>query len=60
MIALVLVLVVIGVALEILKTKLPMDDTIRVVIQLVIVIAVVVYLLRIFGIWDLPVVPRVR
>lgn len=59
MIALILVLVVIGVALELLKTKIPMDSTIRVVIQVIIVLAVVIWMLRLFGVMDLP-VPRVR
>ncbi len=59
MIALILVLVVIGVALELLKTKIPMDGTIRVVIQVVIVLCAVVYLLRLFGIADVP-VPSLR
>ncbi len=57
MIAIVLILVIIGVALELLKSKLPIDSTIRVVIQLVVVIAVVLWLLAIFGIRDMP-VPR--
>jgi len=58
-IGLVVFLVIIGVALELLKTQIPMDSTIRVVIQVVIVIAVVFYLLAAFGIADLP-IPRVR
>ena len=55
MIALVLFLVIVGVALELLKTKLPIDSSIRVLIQVVIVIGVVYYLFAIFGVVDLPV-----
>ena len=42
MIAVILILVILGVALELLKTKLPIDSTIRVVIQVVIVLACVI------------------
>lgn len=59
MIGLVLVLVVIGVALELLKTQFAIDSSIRVLIQVVIVVAVVYYLLAIFGIGDIP-LPRAR
>lgn len=59
MIAVILVLVVVGVCLELLKTLVPMDSTIRVLIQVLIVVFVVYYLLAIFGIADVP-VPRLR
>lgn len=59
MIALVLFLVVVGVALELLKTQLPIDSSIRVLIQVVVVVCVVYYLMAIFGIADLP-LPKVR
>lgn len=59
MIAVILVLVIIGVALELLKTFVPMDSTIRVLIQVIIVVFVVYYLLSMFGIADVP-VPRIR
>jgi hypothetical protein len=55
LIGLVIALVIIGVCLELLKTKVPIDDTIRVLINLVIVIAVVLYILDIFGIVTIPV-----
>lgn len=57
MIALIILLVIIGVVLELLKTQLPIDSTIRTLIQVVIVIGVVFYLLAAFGVADLP-VPR--
>lgn len=59
MIMLVVFLVIVGVALELLKTKLPIDSTIRVLIQVVIVVGVVLYLLAAFGVADLP-MPRLR
>lgn len=59
MILLVLVLVVIGVLLELLKSYLTIDGAILTVIRLVIVVCVVFYVLTLFGIADLP-VPRVR
>lgn len=59
MIGLVLFLVVVGVALELLKTQIPMDSSIRVLIHVVIVVFVVYMLLSIFGIADVP-VPRLR
>jgi len=59
MIGLVILLVLIGVVLELLKSQLPIDSSIRVLIQVVIVIGVVYYLIAIFGVVDLP-VPRVR
>lgn len=59
MIALVLFLIIIGVALHLLKTQLPIDPAIMVLIQVVIIVAVVYYLLAIFGIGDLP-LPRAR
>lgn len=59
MIALVLILVVIGVALHLLKTQLPIDPAILILIQLIIICGVVYYLLAIFGVGDLP-LPRAR
>lgn len=59
MIGVVIVLVIIGVVLELLKTKLPIDSTIRVVIQVVVVLAVCYYLLAAFGVADVP-LPRLR
>lgn len=55
MIALVLLLVIVGVALELLKTQLPMDSSIRVLIQVIVVVFVVYMLLSIFGVTDMPV-----
>lgn len=58
MIALVLFLVIVGVALELLKSQIPMDSSIRVLIQVIVVVCVVYYMLALFGIADVP-LPRV-
>lgn len=59
MIFLVLGLVILGVCLELLKSQLPIDPTIMILIRLVIVVAVVYYILVFFGVSDFP-VPRAR
>lgn len=58
MIALILLLVIVGVCLYFLD-QLPMDPTIKTVIRVVVILCVVVYLLRVFGVMDLP-VPKLR
>lgn len=55
MIGLILFLVVVGVCLELLKDKLPMDSSIRVLIQVIVVVWVIYMLLSIFGIADVPI-----
>ncbi len=59
MIGLVLFLVVIGVALELLKTSLPIDSSIRVLIQVIVVVFVIYMLLSLFGLADVP-MPHLR
>ena len=59
MIELILGLAIVGVILWFIETKIPMDESIKVLIRVIVVIAVIVYLLRAFGITDLPMV-RVR
>lgn len=58
LITLVLVLVIVGVALYLIETYVPMSPPIKLVIRVVVVIALVLWLLQVFGV-DL-VVPRVR
>ncbi len=58
MIALILLLVIVGVCLYFLE-QLPMDPTMKTVIRVVVILCVVVYLLRVFGVMDLP-VPKLR
>ena len=59
MIELILGLAVLGVILWFLETKIPMDDTIKTLIRVIVVIAVIVFLLRAFGVADFP-IPRLR
>ncbi len=59
MIGLILSLALVGVILWVIETKLPMDDTIKLVIRIIVVICVIYYLLNLFGIADLP-LPRMR
>ena len=58
MLALILLLVIVGVCLYFLD-QLPMDPTIKTVIRVVVILCVVVYLLRVFGISDMS-VPKLR
>jgi hypothetical protein len=46
----IIVLSIIGVALWLLETKVPMDNTIKVVIQVIVVISVILWLLNLIGI----------
>ncbi len=45
-------LAIIGVALWLINRFLPMASSIRSILNLVVVIAVIVWLLRVFGIWN--------
>jgi len=56
---LILSLVVIGVVLYLIETYIPMAAPIKLVIRVVVVVAIVLWLLRLFGIADVP-IPRVR
>jgi len=58
-IALILVLALIGVGLYLLETYVPMAPPLRLIIRVVVVVAVILYLLQVFGIGDIP-VPRIR
>lgn len=59
MIALILTLIVIGVCLYLVETYIPMSPPIKTVIRIVVVIVLVLWLLRLFGIADMP-VPSLR
>ncbi len=50
LLALVLVLIVIGVLLWLMETYIPMDVTIKRIIQAVVIIVVVIWLLQVFGV----------
>lgn len=54
MISLLILLVIVGVVLYLIENYIPMSDPIKVIIRVVIVIIVCLYLLRIFGIADIP------
>lgn len=59
MIGLVLGLALVGLVLYLIETYIPMDPAIKTVIRIVIVVCVILYLVRLFGIADLP-LPRAR
>ncbi len=59
MITLMVTLAVIGVLLYCVETFLPMSPPIKLVIRVVVVVCVVLWLLRVFGVTDIP-VPRLR
>lgn len=54
MINLLIILVVIGVALYLLETYVPMAEPIRIVIRVVVVLFLLIYILRLFGVVDIP------
>jgi hypothetical protein len=49
LIDLVVVLIVVGVLLWLVNSYIPMDDKIKIILNVVVVIAVVLWLLRVFG-----------
>ena len=55
MIGLILTLAIVGFLLWLITTKIPMDPTVAVVIQVVIVICALLYVLRLFGVGDMPI-----
>jgi hypothetical protein len=59
MISLLITIVIVGVALYLIETYVPMSPPIRTVLRVVVVLVLVLYLLSAFGILDAP-VPRVR
>jgi len=59
MIALVIGLALVGLVLYLIETYVPMDPVIKTAIRIVVIICVIWYLVRLFGVADLP-LPRVR
>jgi hypothetical protein len=59
MITVLLVLVIVGVCLYLVETYVPISAPIRTVIRVVVVLVLVLWLLRVFGIVDMP-IPRLR
>jgi hypothetical protein len=52
LVSLVLVLIIIGVALYLVNSFIPMDPKIKTIINVVVVVAVCVWLLDVFGVWN--------
>ncbi len=50
LIGVIIVLAIIGVVLWLVETKIPMDSTIKLVIQVIVVICVIIWLLGLIGI----------
>ncbi|MEI6485202.1 MAG: Thivi_2564 family membrane protein [Sphingomonadales bacterium] len=50
LISVIITLIVVGLLLWLVNNKLPMDGTIKSIINIVVIIAVVIWLLRVFGI----------
>lgn len=55
MITAVIVLVVLGVALYLIENYVPMSPPFKIVIRIIVILFCVLYLLRLFGIADIPV-----
>jgi hypothetical protein len=53
LLTLILQLAIIGLCLYLVERFVPMDPVIALAIRILVVLAVVIYLLRIFGVWDL-------
>ncbi len=59
MIEVIITLVIVGVCLYLVETYIPMSQPIKTVIRVVVVLLLVLWLLRVFGIGDVG-VPRLR
>lgn len=55
LISLVLVLAIVGFLVWLITTKIPMDSTIKIAIQVIVVVIMVLYVLRVLGIGDIPI-----
>lgn len=55
MITAILVLVVLGVALYLIETYVPMSQPFKIIIRVVVIVFSVLWLLRVFGIADIPI-----
>lgn len=52
LVAIDLALIVVGVLLWLVNTYIPMDATIKKIINVVVIVVVVVWLLHVLGVWD--------
>ncbi len=50
LVTVIITLIVVGLLLWLVNNKLPMDGTIKTIINIVVIIAVIVWLLRVFGV----------
>lgn len=55
MITLILVIVVLGVALYLVENYVPMSPPFKIVLRVIVIVLLILYLLRAFGISDIPV-----
>ena len=51
LVTVVLVLIVAGVILYLINRYIPMDGTIKSILNIVVIIAIIIWLLKVFGIW---------
>ena len=54
LVSLVVVLVILGLALYLIETYIPMSEPFKLVLRVVVILALVLYLLQAFGLWRLP------
>ena len=51
LITILIVILVVGILLWLVNTKIPMDSTIKMILNAVVVISLVIWLLKAFGVW---------
>lgn len=54
MISLIILLMIVGVALWLINTYVPMAQPIKTILNVVVIICVLLYLLQVFGVADIP------
>jgi multisubunit Na+/H+ antiporter MnhG subunit len=54
LITVVIVMVILGLALYLIETYVPMAPPFKLVVRVVVILALVLYLLQAFGVWRLP------
>jgi hypothetical protein len=52
LITILIVILVVGILLWVVNAKIPMDDTIKMILNAVVVISLVIWLLKAFGVWS--------
>ncbi len=52
LISIILVLIVVGVVLWVINTYIPMDAQIKKILNIAVIIAVIIWLLKAFGVWS--------